>query len=374
MKTKCEPLWFTISVLWMVTFLAGPSVAACGMHDLPVLVPDLPERQVGIRNRVVLDQIRSIRGPDREGRGLVMDLGDPSLFGTIYTGPYPFEVGLSDYDHFRFRMASPLRQGRGVLEIRSLLMEKFDANNWLRGPNDAVVGTIGYRLDLWRMMERGLPRHLGFYDGVAGFRVERDGFLRAPAVTEEPFVCLVTSDDPRTVVVAWETDASTSGLVRVREGADDKEPRVFSDHREGTRHRVILRGLRAGRRYAYRVEGRDREGRRVSTRFHRFKTAPLSGQGSVRFAYAGDGRLDRYGADPGFRYPTWHITAGTAGAPYYSREEDTLWRPVIFSSQEGYVLVETQGGKVSLRFMTLTGRVVDRVEDLMRVKGLGSGG
>ncbi|RLB30479.1 MAG: hypothetical protein DRH20_16610, partial [Deltaproteobacteria bacterium] len=85
MKTKCEPLWFTISVLWMVTFLAGPSVAACGMHDLPVLVPDLPERQVGIRNRVVLDQIRSIRGPDREGRGLVMDLGDPSLFGTIYT-------------------------------------------------------------------------------------------------------------------------------------------------------------------------------------------------------------------------------------------------------------------------------------------------
>ncbi len=81
----------------------------------------------------------------------------------------------------------------------------------------------------------------------------------------------------------------------------------------------------------------------------------------------GDGILDKYSPDRKFKYPTWHITVGTAGAPYYSREE-TPWQPVVLSSQEGYALIEAFKNRVSLKFISITGQVVDKVANLMAVK------
>jgi phosphodiesterase/alkaline phosphatase D-like protein len=81
----------------------------------------------------------------------------------------------------------------------------------------------------------------------------------------------------------------------------------------------------------------------------------------------GDGVLDRFSTHPDFTNPTWHITAGTAGAPFYNREE-TPWEPSVFSSQSGYLLIKIQEERVSSQFITVTGQVLDKVSDLLAVK------
>ena len=82
----------------------------------------------------------------------------------------------------------------------------------------------------------------------------------------------------------------------------------------------------------------------------------------------GDGKLDCYSANPRFRHPTWFITAGSAGAPFYNREE-TPWEPAVFTSQNGYVLLRAGQEGISLEFITETGQVFDRIDDLMAIKG-----
>ncbi len=81
----------------------------------------------------------------------------------------------------------------------------------------------------------------------------------------------------------------------------------------------------------------------------------------------GDGILDRYSPDHDFAYPTYFITAGTAGAPFYSRQQ-TPWSPDVLTSQQGYVLIDANQRRISLKFITVTGQVFDEVPDLMAVK------
>jgi hypothetical protein len=81
----------------------------------------------------------------------------------------------------------------------------------------------------------------------------------------------------------------------------------------------------------------------------------------------GDGVLDQYSPNPDFKYPVWQLTAGTAGAPYYAREE-TPWEPVMLSSQHGYILFKADSEKISATFYSTTGQAVDHVDDLMEVK------
>ena len=87
----------------------------------------------------------------------------------------------------------------------------------------------------------------------------------------------------------------------------------------------------------------------------------------------GDGKVDRFSPDPAFVRPVWHLTAGTGGAPYYC-ETPTPWTPVCYSSEEGYLLFETEGGRISATFYTVSGRILDRVDDLMAVKRKGKSG
>jgi hypothetical protein len=83
----------------------------------------------------------------------------------------------------------------------------------------------------------------------------------------------------------------------------------------------------------------------------------------------GDGILDQFSPNPDFTYPTWHITAGSAGAPYYARQ-DVPWKDSIqfFSSQTGYCLFKVSGSKISMTFYTITGQKLDHIENLMAVK------
>jgi hypothetical protein len=79
--------------------------------------------------------------------------------------------------------------------------------------------------------------------------------------------------------------------------------------------------------------------------------------------------LDRYSPNPEFTYPTWHITAGAAGAPFYARQ-DVPWKDSIqfFSSQTGYCLFTVTGRKISMTYYTITGQALDHIENLMAIK------
>ncbi|MFC1833460.1 fibronectin type III domain-containing protein [Thermodesulfobacteriota bacterium] len=94
----------------------------------------------------------------------------------------------------------------------------------------------------------------------------------------------------------------------------------------------------------------------------------------------GDGQLEnchpvteKCSANKEFKQPTWHITIGTAGAPYYSIQ-DTPWRRNVqaHTSQEGYSLFEVKDGKISMKFISLTGQIIDRVDDLLAIKNKAS--
>ena len=99
--------------------------------QLPVNPPDGRMRSKGIRNAISLAQIHNIVGPSRDGKGLLIDLGDETLFGSIYSGPYPFEQNESDYDHVRFRMKTALKDGKGVIHCLDFVSkDKYNANNW----------------------------------------------------------------------------------------------------------------------------------------------------------------------------------------------------------------------------------------------------
>jgi hypothetical protein len=82
----------------------------------------------------------------------------------------------------------------------------------------------------------------------------------------------------------------------------------------------------------------------------------------------GDGRLDRFSPNPEFTHPTWQVTAGNCGAPHYNRQK-TPWEVQKFSSQPGYCLFRTDGGTISMTAYTITGQTMDRVDDLMAIKG-----
>jgi len=83
--------------------LVIPSLAQGEEVDLPVLQPEYPTKQGGIRNQVTFDQIHNIVGPSADGKGLAIDLEDSSLYGEIFTGPYPFEAGEADFECARYR-------------------------------------------------------------------------------------------------------------------------------------------------------------------------------------------------------------------------------------------------------------------------------
>ncbi len=255
-------------LVFMAFICAGISGHALALN-LPVLEPVYPPGIGDIRNPITFEQMHIFTGGT--SKGLEIDLGDTMFQGTIYTGPYPFEAGEADYDYARYRRYESLVDGAGLLRIDKFFSDKYNANDW---PVDEPTMTIGYRLDI--------DGH-GFFDSVVSFNGDPDsGFEKNLTIVEGPFVTMVTSDNPRSVVIAFETDDPCEGSVEV--------PRlgVFTGPSDVTRHEIEVTGLMPNRKYKYRVVCSNSVDE-VYSSFYAFRAAPTKLR-PVSFAFASDSR------------------------------------------------------------------------------------
>jgi 3',5'-cyclic AMP phosphodiesterase CpdA len=82
-----------------------------------------------------------------------------------------------------------------------------------------------------------------------------------------------------------------------------------------------------------------------------------------------DGVLDRFSPDPAFRLPVWQIVTSSGGAPHFANTiAGTPWTPDVVSNQEGYCIFKSRGNALSMTAYSLSGQVIDHVDDLMSVK------
>lgn len=259
--------------------------------NLPVIVPSHPSREGDVRNPLSFERIHNIVGPSSDGRGLLLDLGDPSYHGTIHTGPYPFEAGEADYDYARYRLSRKLEKGKGVLDVERLVrVDRYNANNW---PTDTM--TVAYRLDLSRTCEDGHVAHLGFYDSLVSFKRTENGYAPTLTIVEGPFVNLVRSDDPTTVLISWETDRASEGTLlvagpMVSDNSDKPTFHQAGKSSEGLRHEIRATRLQPDKRYAYYVHSETADGDVSESPVYHFQSAPVRGQGPVTFAFVSDSR------------------------------------------------------------------------------------
>jgi hypothetical protein len=280
-----NPTIFLVAALLLFVFCQKAMA-----NDLPVLIPDFPQRQGSIRNPVTFEELHNI-GQIGDHKGLYLNLGNPHHQGTIYTGPYPFEAGESDYDHPQFRLSTRLRKGTGLLQIDKFFSNRYNANGWIFEESDSSpTQTIGYRLSL---------SGLGFYDSVVSFKGNPDiGFQKNLTITEGPFVTMVSSDDPHRVMIAFETDQICKGQVDVLKASlsDKKLKRqfaaetVFNAAEPTKRHAIWLTRLHPDHTYEYAVRCANEDGDSVRSSVYSFHTAPRAGKGEMVFAFLSDSR------------------------------------------------------------------------------------
>jgi hypothetical protein len=70
-------------------------------------------------------------------------------------------------------------------------------------------------------------------------------------------------------------------------------------------------------------------------------------------------------ANAAFAKPTWQITQGAAGAPFYVRDSDVPWEKSVkkfVAHTWAYCLVQVRGPRVSLETYSYTGELLDRAE------------
>ncbi len=325
----------------------APSGGALRPVSQPVVDPvrlGWTERErVGVTNLYSQEMLlRCVRDGDADG--LMLDLSTAPVLldgtavnpgeitGTVWTAPWPLAGTQTTWDACQFRSGIAIREGRAGISIARLAND--DDLGW------ADRGHIVVRLQL-SLTRDGADRDLGTYEFLAGFLRAEGVYRRALTVTEGPFIANVRSDAPDRVVVAFRTEPAAAGRVWVREappppptsgdlrsrnrkkgearwdqwkvdrggsgrdprkdssGRDpgtpaDRIPRVF-DSPTASRHEVEAWGLRPDTEYLYCVA----VGGWTSTEY-RFRTAPRPGEGTTRFAYAGDSRMGPGGGLRGF--------------------------------------------------------------------------
>jgi phosphodiesterase/alkaline phosphatase D-like protein len=287
---------------FLVLILAGFAGNAVA-NDLPVLDPtgSLPVRDGSIRNPAEVQDIIGKIVDGTTAKGLDF-LGHSSLQGTIYTGPYPFEAGEADYDYARYRRYEPLTNGEGTLRIDKFFSDKYNANNWPTGQgNYPPTPTIGYRFDI---------EGLGFYDGVVSFRKEGDAFVKNLTIVEGPFVTMLTSDDPHSMVIAFETDKPCEGTVEVP-GLGD-----FTGPVNTTNHEIKVTGLIPNKNYQYRVMCNSNL-EEVHSGMYSFRAAPLKfGIKPISFAFVSDSREGVGGGERNYMGFNFHSLSRLANDAY----------------------------------------------------------
>ena len=255
---------------------------------LPVLVPE-GERKTVILNSLTFDDLNNFVGESEEG--LTLDVGNESLRGRIFLGQYPFEAGLSGYDYSFFtedrgygsEHSGFMSGGEGLIPIAALYKPKFDANSWATGGISSASQTIEYRLQVINDDEERFEVEM--YGSFVSFEKDGDGVVRKlPSIVDGPYVTLVSSDDPTSVTIVWETDEPCSGEVLLQSDS-------YAEEGGDTRtHSVKISGLTPDAEYDYYVRSVASDGRTVSSNTYPLYTAPEKGQGDVVFAFASDSR------------------------------------------------------------------------------------
>jgi len=249
---------------------------------LPVIVPELAEES-WTRNAITFEQLHNV---NEESGELVIDLGDPDISGEIHIGPYPFEAGDSNYDYIRYRRSAELSEGRAVLPLSRLYTASYDSNGWIEGGDSTATPTVAYRLELFQ----GEDTSLGMYGSFASFEAAGEGvFRKMPTIIDGPYVTLLSSDDPTSMEIVWETDEPCSGRVSFGSQTYDQ------GNGESTEHSVKISGLTPNTAYEYAVESVSEDGRKVTSKTYTVRSAPEKGDGPVVFAFASDCRTGGVG-------------------------------------------------------------------------------
>jgi 3',5'-cyclic AMP phosphodiesterase CpdA len=213
-----------------------------------------------------------------DSNGLIIDLGDTTLLGEIYVGPYYFEKFNTDYYYSRFRHYSRLEKGKGLIPIKRFL-EKGDESNVNRWTDE---GVMAYRLNLIKK-EKDKVSLLGFSDSNVRFLYKNGIFTKGLTITEGPIVSLVTSDHPNWVIISLNTDEPSQAKVILEDG------KIYPGSEITTHHEILLDNLQADQKYKYHIEAIRGEDTLRSPKFH-FHTAPEKGASAFNFVYTGDGR------------------------------------------------------------------------------------
>ncbi len=218
-------------------------------------------------------------------KGLKLDLGDSTLYGRLHYGPAYFDYVNSDYYEARFRSRSDIKKGKGLLEINSYFKKESlsNVNHW------TTSGTFGFRLELMRIRD-GAPVTLGVFDGRVDFRKTASGYATPLSIVEGPIVGCIQSDHPEWMLIGFDTDRMSTGMIELEEIG------VYPDLSVSLHHEITIGNLQPAHRYRYRavaIVGTDS----VITPWMSFKTAPVKGKGTVVFAYSGDGRATTGGGE-----------------------------------------------------------------------------
>ena len=243
--------------------------------------PELPF--YGVRNMLSIETILSCIKNDSLD-GLLFDMNDittlldgstidpQKVYGSIEVGPYPFESKEVHYTYHRFRAFSRIKNGKGILRIGYLMRPSHNSEDWINN------GHVVVRINLYLETE-AIDRKLGIYDTYVSFEKEGNIYKRVPSIIEGPFVNLLMSDEPGSIVISFRTDEDVKAQVVL----NDNKP--FSDRVPMKRHEIKVTGLIPDKEYNYYVQIDD-----MKTKVYSFRSAPRPGKRDVCFAYIGDSR------------------------------------------------------------------------------------
>ncbi len=264
-------------------------------HGLPIADPGAAadDKPFGVRCLLSLEQLQAAI-QDGPAGGLRVDLSGVTrlldgsairaadIHGAAHIGIYPPEEPGVVYTYKRFSATARIEAGKAILPVGELLLPGPDGKRPDRG-------RIAVRLELYQARD-GQDRALGVYDTFSGFGRQDEGFKRLPCLVDGPFISRVTSDDPTSAVVTFQTSHAVQAAV-VLNGKQ-----AFGEPGPALRHEIALTGLQPGREATYRV---DLPGG-IGTTDCTFSPAPPRGLANAIFAFIGD-----TGAAPGGGANDW---------------------------------------------------------------------
>lgn len=273
-----------------------------------------------------------------DDHGLNIDLNNSELWGKIYTSPYPFEAGDSDYDYANFRVSTDITDGKGNISIYNFYKALYDSNSWNLGGRSEVTPTIAYRLELFS----GKTLQ-GMYGSFASFSKDNNGvFVKLPTIVEGPFVTNVSSENPTKMEVVWRTDEPCSGKVYF--GVN-----IFNEiDTYVTVHSVTIDNLSPDTEYEYYIESESQDGRTVRSNTYNLKTAPTKGHGDVKFVYASDSYKTEGGGEKAYMGVNYDVLNNIAVNAYRDGAEFIIFGGDLvegFSSEKEDIVLQYRAWK-----------------------------